>query len=180
MSRRRWVWTAVAVVAAVAVGAGLAVFEPWKLWVDEAVNEAPPVAVAPPAVAGSPSGPASPAAGPELLAGGAFVSHEHATTGSAQLVRAPDGTRYLRLEDLDTSNGPQLQVWLTDAPVRPGKDGWFVFDDGRHVSLGALKGNKGSQNYAVPEDVDLSRYSSVSIWCDRFDVSFGAAELASA
>src|SRR5689334_15874128 len=107
--RRRWTWAAAAV-AVVAVGAGLALFEPWKLWVDEAVNEAPPVAAAPPTVAGSPSGPASPAAGPELLGRGAFVSHEHATTGSAQLVRAADGTRYLRLEDLDTSNGPQLQV----------------------------------------------------------------------
>ncbi|WP_167364396.1 DM13 domain-containing protein, partial [Streptomyces regalis] len=31
-----------------------------------------------------------------------------------------------------------------------------------------------------PEDVDPARYSSVSIWCDRFDVSFGAAELARA
>jgi hypothetical protein len=30
----------------------------------------------------------------------------------------------------------------------------------------------------VPEDVDQARFSSVSIWCDRFDVSFGAAELA--
>jgi hypothetical protein len=46
-----------------------------------------------------------------------------------------------------------------------------------HISLGKLKGNKGSQNYAVPADVDPSRFTSVSIWCNRFDVSFGAAEL---
>ncbi len=46
------------------------------------------------------------------------------------------------------------------------------------LSLGKLKGNKGSQNYVVPEDVDPARFSSVSIWCGRFDVSFGAAELA--
>ncbi|WUJ83086.1 DM13 domain-containing protein [Streptomyces sp. NBC_00377] len=58
-----------------------------------------------------------------------------------------------------------------------GKAGWHVFDDGKYVSLGKLKGNKGSQNYALPSDVDWSSYSSVSIWCDRFDVSFGAADL---
>lgn len=85
--------------------------------------------------------------------------------------------RVLRLEDLDTSNGPLLKVWLTDALVRAGKDGWYVFDDGRHVDLGPLKGNKGSQNYALPTEVELSQYHSVSIWCARFHVSFGAAEL---
>ncbi|MFD6175170.1 DM13 domain-containing protein [Streptomyces coeruleorubidus] len=37
---------------------------------------------------------------------------------------------------------------------------------------------QGRQNYAVRADVDPSRYTSVRIWCDRFDVSFGAAELA--
>jgi hypothetical protein len=46
------------------------------------------------------------------------------------------------------------------------------------VSLGKLKGNKGSQNYTLPDDIDPARYTSVRIWCDRFDVSFGTAELA--
>jgi hypothetical protein len=27
-----------------------------------------------------------------------------------------DGARYLRLDNLDTSNGPLLKVWLSDAP----------------------------------------------------------------
>ena len=57
-------------------------------------------------------------------------------------------------------------------------DGWRVFDDGAYVDLGSLKGNKGNQNYPIPADVDLSDLTSLSIWCDRFDVSFGAAELA--
>lgn len=40
------------------------------------------------------------------------------------------------------------------------------------------QGNKGDQNYPLPTDVDWPKYHSVSIWCDRFDVSFGAAALA--
>nr|BFE70078.1 hypothetical protein GCM10020092_033790 [Actinoplanes digitatis] len=111
------------------------------------------------------------------IARGTFVSHEHDTTGTVRVVRGPDGSRHLRIEDLDTSNGPALKVWLTDAPVLAGRDGWYVFDDGRHVDLGALKGNKGSQNYPIPAGVDLSAYRSVSIWCARFRVSFGAAQL---
>lgn len=127
-----------------------------------------------------PSGTVSPATEPQTLASGELISHEHATSGTVKLVRLADGSHVVRLENLDTSNGPDLRVWLTDAPVKEGPTGWHVFDDGEYVSLGKLKGNKGSQNYAVPEDADLSRYGSVSIWCDRFDVSFGAAELASA
>ena len=89
----------------------------------------------------------------------------------------PDGSRVLRVADLQTSNGPLLKVFLTDAPVLPGTDGWGVFDDGRWVDLGELKGNIGSSNYALPAGTDPTGLTSVSIWCDRFNVSFGAAEL---
>ena len=50
------------------------------------------------------------------------------------------------------------------------------FDDD-FIDLGDLKGNIGPQNYEIPEDVDLSRYKTVVIWCVRFGVAFGAAEL---
>ena len=56
----------------------------------------------------------------------------------------------------------------------PSSDG--AFDDD-YVDLGPLKGNIGDQNYVVPEGVDATSYTSVVVWCDRFNVSFGAAEL---
>jgi hypothetical protein len=93
------------------------------------------------------------------------------------VLELPDGSRVLRLEDLSTSNGPDLQVWITDAPVVEGRDGWGVFDDGRYVDLGELKGNIGSSNYPLPPEVDIAELSSVSIWCARFAVSFAAADL---
>lgn len=182
--RSAWVrpWAVGALVVAVAgIGFGLYWFQPWKLWQDETVEEALPQLVetsAPPAAAPSRT-PTTPA-GPRTLASGELISHEHATSGAVKLVRLADGSHVVRLEKLDTSNGPDLRVWLTDAPVKEGKAGWHVFDDGEYVSLGKLKGNKGSQNYALPDDIDPARYTSVSIWCDRFDVSFGAAELARA
>ncbi|WP_189891653.1 DM13 domain-containing protein [Streptomyces xantholiticus] len=162
------------------VGVGLYWFQPWKLWQNETVDEALPGAVeAPAAPTGpAPSTPPSPRpTGPTTLADGKLISHEHTTSGSVRLLRLPDGSHTVRLENLDTSNGPDLHVWLTDAPVKEGKAGWHVFDDGEYVNLGKLKGNKGDQNYTLPADVDPARFSSVSIWCDRFDVSFGAAEL---
>ncbi|MEU1374173.1 DM13 domain-containing protein [Streptomyces triculaminicus] len=153
-------------VLVVAVGLGVYWFQPWKLWVDETVKESVPVAT------GAPGDGAA-----RTLASGELISHEHTTHGTVRVLQLPDGTRTVRLENLDTSNGPELKVLLSDAPVKEGRAGWYVFDDGAHVSLGALKGNKGDQNYAVPAGVDLGRYRSVSIWCDRFDVSFGAAAL---
>ncbi|MDT0386648.1 DM13 domain-containing protein [Streptomyces dubilierae] len=176
---RPWV-IGVLAVAVAGAGFGLYWFQPWKLWQDETVREALPGGAARPPAAAPPSGASrTPApAGPEALASGELISHEHATSGTVKLLRLADGSHVVRLERLDTSNGPDLRVWLTDAPVKEGRAGWHVFDDGDHVSLGKLKGNKGSQNYAVPDNVDVSRFSSVSIWCDRFDVSFGAARLA--
>lgn len=192
--RRPAVLVGLAVLAVLAV-VGLAVFQPWKLVVDRTVDEAVPVAAAPAPVAAAPAAPAAdppaadapsvPAAAPvEVAAGpvelyrGELISHEHASSGSVVVLELPDGSRVLRLEDLDTSDGPLLKVWLTDAPVIEGRDGWYVFDDGEVVDLGELKGNIGSSNYPIPADTDLGSLTSLSIWCERFSVSFAAAELA--
>ncbi len=104
-----------------------------------------------------------------------FRSLEHGTTGSARIVELEDGSRFVRLEDLDTSDGPDLRVYLTDQPV---SDDWGVWDDGRYVDLGALKGNVGDSNYRIPEDVDLSGFRTAVIWCRRFTVGFGVAPIA--
>ena len=118
---------------------------------------------------------ASSPSGPVDLLRGRFVSHEHGTSGRVRVVGQPDGSRLLAIEDLDTSDGPDLHVWLTDAEVS--EDGWHVFDDGRYVDLGGLRGNKGNLVYELPRQLDLADYQSVSIWCERFSVSFGAAAL---
>lgn len=176
--RRPLVWTLLAIGAVVAVVA-LALFQPWKLVVDNRVDEAAPVAAAPPAApppAAEAPAPAPPAE-PVVLARGELISHEHDSSGSVEVLELPDGSRVLRLEDLNTSNGPALEVWITDAPVIEGRDGWDVFDDGHYVSLGELKGNIGSSNYPLPPEVDLAELSSVSVWCERFSVSFAAAAL---
>jgi hypothetical protein len=176
---RRWVLTGVVVVV-VAGAAGLYWFQPWKLFTSKTVNEAvPAVAASPPASANDRSAqPAATTATATLVAEGRFVSHEHSTSGTAQLIQRADGRHQVILRGLSTSDGPDLRVWLSDQQVVTGKKGWHVFDDGEYVELGRLKGNRGTQVYNVPADVDASDYRSVTIWCKRFSVSFGAAELA--
>jgi hypothetical protein len=198
--RRRWVLIVgggLAVVVAMAAFV-LLYFEPQKLFIDDHVNEPFPVAApatstapaarAPTTVQSAPAAsptpdsptasssppPATSPAGPVPERGGSFVSREHGTSGTATIYRLDDGRRVLRIEDLHTSNGPALFVYLSANPAS-GPEG--AFDDS-YVDLGGLKGNIGDQNYDVPAGVDLSNYASVVIWCDRFDAAFGAADLA--
>jgi hypothetical protein len=173
---------ALTVVVGIGVAAGLYWFQPWKLVTDEVVDDAVPVVAAASETAAPASAPASrstgtPAAGNRIVAAGTFISHEHDTSGTAEIVRLADGRHQLVLRGLDTSNGPDLRVWLTDQPVIEGTAGWRVFDDGRWVEVARLKGNRGDQVYDLPASVDLATARSVSIWCRRFAVSFGAAEL---
>jgi Electron transfer DM13 len=174
-TRSRLLWAALALVI-VGGAAGLYWFQPWKLFTDSTVNEALPE-VAPTTV--PPSSAAAPVPVPQnvLLAKGTLISHEHESSGDVQLIRLADGRVQLTLENLATSDGPDLRVWLTNAPVIEGQAGWHVFDDDRYVELGALKANNGNQVYDVPAGTDLTGLDSVTIWCRRFAVSFAAAAL---
>jgi hypothetical protein len=184
---RRLLWP-LFTVSCVVVAVGLYLFEPWALWIDKTVNEPIPVPVgevpqpgdpgaAGPLTSGGAGTQESTPSSPTVLARGELISHEHETTGRVVVLELADKSRVLRLEDLDTSSGPDVEVWITDAPVIEGSDGWHVFDDGDFVELGDLKGNHGNQNYELPASVDLDDLDSVSLWCDRFNVSFGAARL---
>ncbi|MFG6279532.1 DM13 domain-containing protein [Microbacterium sp. 5K110] len=187
--RSRWWWgIGAGAVLAVAVVLGL-IFQPWLLFVDVRVQDEIPAAVVSSAAASSPApvspaeetvepvGPAPPAGPVDLLAG-TFISHEHETTGTARVIENPDGSRQLALVGLETSNGPDVHVWLSAGPVVEGTDGWFTAGGYDHIDLGPIKGNLGDQLYEIPADVDLSVFRSVDLWCVQFGVSFGAAALA--
>ena len=114
-------------------------------------------------------------ASPEPLAAGSFHGVAHKTSGTATIYKLAGGKRALRLTDFETSNGPDVQVYLVAAT--DAKDNETVTKAG-FVHLGALKGNKGNQNYDLPADLDLNKYRAVTIWCRRFGVNFGTAPLA--
>jgi hypothetical protein len=170
--RTRVLVAALAVVVLAAAGA-VAWFQPQKLVIDERVDEAPPgVAPAGPGTTGgSAAGP-----GTLTLAAGRFRSLGHETSGRAAVLEVDGGRRFLRLDGLRTSNGPDLFVYLSTTAAGGPRD---RHDDGA-LSLGRLKANQGNQNYEIGAGVALDRYRSVVIWCRRFTYAFGAADLAPA
>lgn len=158
---------------------GLWAFQPWKIFTSSEVDEPlPSVAVdqGSTPVPASPGATATPAdTAPVALAQGEFEDAEHDTSGQALVLELSDGSRFLRLENLASSDGPDLHVWLTDQPS--GGD-WGSYDDGDYLRLGKLKATHGNQNYEIPADADLAGFTSVVIWCDRFNVAFGTAPVA--
>jgi hypothetical protein len=110
------------------------------------------------------------------VATGNFTGILHKTSGKAIILRTADGGHVLRLEDFNTSNGPDVRVYLVRGANATNND--FIKGGGANfVDLGALKGNVGNQNHTIPANVNLDDYNSVSIWCRRFAVNFGAAPL---
>lgn len=101
----------------------------------------------------------------DFVYSGNFIDADtfHKTSGVAKVIGDEE---YLRFENFQTTNGPDLYVYLA-------KD----LDAEEFVNLGRLKGNIGNQNYEIAEDVNLEEYTYVLIWCRAFGVLFGSAEL---
>ncbi|OEH92868.1 hypothetical protein BFG57_01885 [Bacillus solimangrovi] len=96
--------------------------------------------------------------------GGKFelVDDEHIVAGDV-MVHEIDGKKIVRFENFESTNGPDLQVYLVSGDKETSEG----------VSLGKLKGNKGNQNYEIPDDVSLNEGDRIVIWCKAFDVDFG-------
>jgi hypothetical protein len=155
MKRRIWIGGLV-----VLGGIGWYLFRPELLFVNKKVNEEQVASVG--------------ASVMRALAAGRFHSVAHETHGTATIQDVGGGRRVLRLTDFTTSNGPDVRVYLVAAA--DASDNETVTKAG-FVELGKLKGNEGDQNYDVPDDLDLSQYRAVTIWCRRFAVNFATAPL---
>ncbi len=112
----------------------------------------------------------------KTLATGTFHGKVHSTSGRATVYQEEDGKLVLRLTNFKTSNGPDVHVILIAAKDAD-DDANFLKSKTERIELGKLKGNEGDQNYAIPSGTDLSKFQTVSIYCERFDANFGAAPL---
>lgn len=171
---RKAIAAAIAAVGALVLVVGLAAFQPWKLWVDDKASDADlVVATAPASPGGDPNAAQQQQGAQKLFEDSRWRSYSHGeTTGTVKVYKQPDGSNVVRLEDLKTSNGPDVKVVLSEKPYD--QVGSLGSD---YLTLDTLKGNSGSSNYAVPPGTDLSKYRSAVIWCKRFDAVFAAVAI---
>ncbi len=77
-------------------------------------------------------------------------------------------------EDFTVGPGPAFHVYLV--PEKNVKPDTRVADT-MYVDLGRLRAFQGSQVYPIPAGVELKRYGSVVIWCEKFGVLISPATL---
>lgn len=114
----------------------------------------------------------SPDTSPTSSNAGSFRDVDHPTRGRVIITR-DKGQRYIEFDDeFRTDNGPDLYVILhRDSPV--GRN----IKQQDYVSIARLRQTRGSQRYQLPDNLQLSDYKSVAIWCRLFNVTFGYAPL---
>ena len=98
-------------IGVIALAIGWYAFRPELLFVNKTVNEELPAAS--PATMAMSKG-----TEPMVLAKGDFRGLAHETKGAATVHQLADGKRVLRLTNFETSNGPDVHVYLVAAEVR--------------------------------------------------------------
>jgi len=90
----------------------------------------------------------------------------HITKGEVEVRQTADGW-VIELKD---------SFWFDGAPdprVGFGKDGSFVDP----TDFEPLHSNSGAQVYKVPADIDPTQFNEVYIWCRKFSVPLGVAQI---
>ncbi len=149
------------------------VFGVHTLFVDKKINEPLPEMVVVPTPAPLPTTPTTISAKPTTIKTGQLVEVDtyHKGEGTVQLWQQPDNSQFVRFDNVNIANGPDLWVFVSDTTT-PGNT---LESLGNYVDLGKLKGNIGSQNYQLPT-LNFEP-KSVVVWCKRFGVLFTYATL---
>jgi hypothetical protein len=115
-----------------------------------------------------PLAPALAPAAPVRVRAASFRGINHRASGTASIIRQPDGAFVVGLEDIDFEPGPDYRVYVVPGnATRPG--------DGA-IELDKLRGNVGTQFYDVPSDTDPTDGEwTVLVWCRVFAVPIAAA-----
>ena len=108
------------------------------------------------------------AAQADVTASGTFTgANDHVTTGNVSIFKTADGGALVILDSNFSLDG------APDPRVALGKDGAYA----PLSDLGVLQDLGGTQVYKVPASVNVDDYNEVYIWCLKFAVSLGHAEL---
>ncbi|HEX2064837.1 MAG TPA: DM13 domain-containing protein [Acidimicrobiales bacterium] len=118
--------------------------------------------------------PAMAAPGTAKVATGSLYGMDQTGYGTATFYRLADGSHALRLDEFFVTANVDLE--LTLSPLEAPKT-TKEFMDAPFVFVAPLDITAGSMNFAVPADVDPTRYRSLVVWCPLIDRAYAAATL---
>jgi hypothetical protein len=125
-------------------------------------------------------------AGAETVATGEFTRIDSIrwAQGTITVYQQVDESKILRFENFSAANGPGLRVALTinrpeAAQDESEADAFDPIEDIRTngLDLGTLLGTTGSQNYAIPPEIDISQYDNVVIYSPTIAMIYSVAPL---
>ena len=101
------------------------------------------------------------------LSTGNFVGKsDHITTGQVTLEKTTGGYQLNFASDFSLDGAPDPIVAIGNSDVYQAEN-----------KIGALKNITGSQVYQLPADFTPGQFSQVYIWCEKFSVPLGIADL---
>lgn len=102
----------------------------------------------------------------ELSFTGNFMDGPYGTVAGVVSIYADNDNYLLALKDFETSNGPDLHVYLSqeELPVH-------------FIDLGKLKSTNGNQVYTIPEGTNFTTYKYALIHCQQYNHLFGSTLL---
>ena len=113
------------------------------------------------------TGPATALAGEDIVASGSFKgASSHVTNGNVTIRKTADGMVVVLEDDFDFDGAPDPKLGF-------GKDGRYD----RASQISHLGNNKGHQVYEVPTHVDPEAYNEFYVWCEKYNVPLGVADL---
>jgi hypothetical protein len=101
----------------------------------------------------------------KILFEGKFINEVHPTSGTLTITEGPDGKRMINVMNLMSDNGPDLRLYIAE-----NKDALNFIDI-------VSKPKNGTYSLLLPNGIDFTKHKYALIWCKRFSVLFGSAEI---
>jgi hypothetical protein len=100
-----------------------------------------------------------------ILFAGEFKSEVHTTSGKVSVVQQADKKLMLKIENLSSDSGPDLRLWVAESKNAQSS-----------IEITTAPKN-GTYLLQLPENINFNSKKFVLIWCKKFGVLFGSAEL---
>ncbi len=104
-----------------------------------------------------------------------WTNKTYKVAGTWSVQKINDQYFFILQNDFKTSQGPDLKIFLVQKEID--KIGKNEAVDTEGIFLDDLTSATGSQRYAIPQNIDITKYHSIVIHCKKYSVVWGGVKL---